>query len=217
MFLWFNKKKQKKIFNKETYCVIGLGNYKSLYNNTRHNIGFAAIDEICKNLKINLELQDFGGIFLKGRIDNKINFIIGKPIMMMNNSGNFVRDLVNYYKLDINKILIIYDCIDIKQGKIKLSNKVKNLNHNGIKNVVDLLKTNEIKTLRIGIGGAKRKDQLLTNYVLGKLSASENIHLNSVISLSYDIFCDFLTLPFEQIMQKYNNIFLKNKDNDLFN
>ena len=181
--------------------IVGLGNPGKEYENTKHNMGFKAIDEIAKSLNIEINKNKFNGLY------NEINYkgekiILLKPQMYINLSGDVIKKYVDFYKIDINDILIISDDLDMETGKIKIKYKGSSGGHNGLKNIEANLKTNEYKRIKIGISNNKKIDT--KNYVLSKFSKEEENTINETIKLFPKIFEDYLNISFDNLMNKYN-------------
>lgn len=181
--------------------IVGLGNYGNEYNKTRHNVGFMCMDSICEYFNINLNQEKFNGLYGQTIINNeKVIFL--KPLSYMNLSGEVIKKYVDYFKIDIEDILIIVDDMDLDIGKYKLRYKGGSAGHNGLKNIELMLKTNAYKRLKIGISRNKNYD--MKDYVLGKFSNEELNILNNIILLSPKIIEDFILLNFDKLMNKYN-------------
>ena len=121
--------------------IVGLGNPGKLYENTRHNIGFMAIDNYVKSLNLSFSNSKFDGIYVKTRInDNEVIFL--KPQKFINLSGEVISKFMNFYKISTEDILIIHDDLDIECGKYKLKYKGTSGGHNGLKNIEKMIGTN---------------------------------------------------------------------------
>ncbi len=180
--------------------IVGLGNPGKEFNNTRHNIGFDVVDAYLKKHNLNLK-EKFEGLYTE-YIVNSEKIIFLKPQKYMNLSGEVVKKYVDYFKIDINNILIIQDDLDQSLGKIKLKQNSSSGGHNGIKNIEKNLGTNEYKRLKIGISNNKNIDTKA--YVLGKFNEEEkNIIINS-IDVCTKIIDDYITMDFNNLMNKYN-------------
>ncbi len=175
--------------------IVGLGNPGSKYENTRHNIGFIAINKYLNNVSFK---NKFDGEYYH---DNVKNAIFLKPMKYMNLSGEVVKKFVEYYKISIDDILIIYDDMAFELGTIKIKPDGSCGGHNGIKNIIDLLGDSNIKRVRVGIG---RNSYDMKNYVLGKFSKKELLKLDDVIQQVVNIIDDYLKLDFDKLMNKYN-------------
>ncbi|MGL5205760.1 MAG: aminoacyl-tRNA hydrolase [Metamycoplasmataceae bacterium] len=178
--------------------IVGLGNPGEEYNNTRHNIGFQIVDLICKEYNVTLNISKFGGVFFMNK-----DVIIAKPMTYMNNSGVFVRDLVNFYKIKIEDILIIYDDIDLEVGKAKIKAFGSDGGHNGMKSIINNLKTDEIKRLKIGIGRPKN-DSAVSKYVLNNIPKADMAVLNKVKIEAAKISTSFVYNDIRIIINNFN-------------
>lgn len=181
--------------------IVGLGNPGKEYENTRHNAGFKFIDEYAKSKGLTFNQNKFKGLYTTF-INNGEKIILLKPQKYMNLSGEVVRDFVNFFKINIEDILIICDDLDTPLGKIKIKYKGSSGGHNGLKNIEQNLNTNEYKRIKIGISNDKNQDRI--NYVIGKMPKEDLEKLNEVISHSPKILNDYLTLKFDNLMNKYN-------------
>ena len=181
--------------------IVGLGNPGKEYENTRHNAGFKFIDEYAKSKGLTFNQNKFKGLYTTF-INNGEKIILLKPQKYMNLSGEVVRDFVNFFKINIEDILIICDDLDTPLGKIKIKYKGSSGGHNGLKNIEQNLNTNEYKRIKIGISNDKNQDRI--NYIIGKMTKEELEKLNEVISHSPEILNDYLTLKFDNLMNKYN-------------
>lgn len=184
--------------------IVGLGNPGPDYENTRHNIGFMVLDKIAENNRVKFSFKkDFLGeianINIKG---NKA--ILLKPHTLMNLSGNSVIKVLNYYKINIEDLIIIVDDINIDLGVLKIRIKGSSGGHNGLKDIQSHLHTSEYKRLRIGIS-KPNGEKPLNSFVLGRLTKPELAELGETFEKAiyaiYDFICD---RPFLDIMSNYN-------------
>lgn len=189
---------EKKWFMK---LVVGLGNPGREYNNTRHNIGFMCVDKIAKHFKVDFDSNKFKGSYTQFN-HNGEKIILLKPGKYMNLSGEVVRDFVNFFKINIDDVLIICDDLDTKVGTYRLRYKGSSGGHNGLKNIESHLSTKEYKRIKIGISNNKNIDT--KDYVLGKFTTEEMEKINSIIEKMPNIIEDYLKLPFDNVMNKYN-------------
>ena len=176
--------------------IIGLGNPGREYATTRHNIGFMAIDKLCSSFK-----NKFNGLYGEVIINGE-KIILLKPLSYMNLSGEVIRKYVDYYNIDIDNILVICDDLDMDVGKIRLRSKGSSGGHNGLKNIILHLGTDNFKRLKIGI--SNKKDIDTKDYVLGKFNRDDKKIIDKSLDKINDIINDFITLSFEQLMSKYN-------------
>ena len=180
--------------------IIGLGNPGKEYENTRHNVGFVVLDNYANKKNIVFK-EKFNGLYAK-ITDNDQTYILLKPLSYMNLSGTVIRKFIDYYKIKIEDILVIHDDIDMPIGKIKLKFKGSSGGHNGIKNIIENLNTDEFKRFKIGIG--KKDDILIKDYVIGNFSKEEKEIIKKILLFSDEIIDSFLEKDFENVMSKYN-------------
>ncbi|HJJ08029.1 MAG TPA: aminoacyl-tRNA hydrolase [Bacilli bacterium] len=178
--------------------IVGLGNPGKEYENTRHNIGFMVIDNYLKNEKFKTK---FNGMYLKKVINNE-EVIFLKPLSYMNLSGEVVKKYVNYFKINLSDLLIISDDLDMPCFKIKLKYKGSSGGHNGLKNIIQNINTEEFKRLKIGISNNLNNDT--KSYVLSKFNQEELEKLHKKFEITNNIINDFINLDFEKVMSKYN-------------
>ncbi len=154
------------------YIIVGLGNPTREYNNTRHNIGFAAIDELAEANQIAVVEKKHKAVIGKGYIEGH-KVILAKPQTFMNLSGESVRALADYYKVDEKtELIVLYDDISLEPGKLRIRKKGSAGGHNGIKNIIAHLGHNEFQRIKIGVG-EKPKGYDLADYVLGHFKKEE--------------------------------------------
>lgn len=178
--------------------IVGLGNPGLEYEKTRHNVGFMLIDEICNYFDLKCNKTKFFGLYANFIYKEK-KVILLKPQKYMNLSGEVIKDFINYYKIKIENVLIIYDELDIELGKLKIKPQGGSNGHNGLKNIEKNLKTNKYKRIKIGIS----KNKLINprDYVLGKLNLTE---FKPIKKKFPHLIEDYLNLSFSNLMNKYN-------------
>ncbi|HIS91264.1 MAG TPA: aminoacyl-tRNA hydrolase [Candidatus Faecisoma merdavium] len=179
--------------------IVGLGNKGNEYNNTRHNVGFMVVDNYINKNNLTLKSK-LDGLYAETIINGeKVIFL--KPQNYINLSGDVINKYIKYFKIDIKDILVIHDDMDLEIGTFKIRYKGGSAGHNGLKNIESNLKTNEYKRIKIGIS---KNNIDKVDYVLGKFSSTELSKLNKVIDITYNIIEDFVSLSFENLMNKYN-------------
>ncbi len=179
--------------------VVGLGNPGKKYEKTRHNCGFNAINFYAA--KNNLTFKNKYNSLYAENIVNGEKLILVKPQTYMNLSGVAVRKFVDFYNLKLDDLLVIYDDVDFEVGKFKIKRGGSSGGHNGINNVIENLKTNEINRIRIGIS---KNEIPLIDYVLGKFSKEEDEKINSILETISNIIDDFSVNNINKLMEKYN-------------
>ena len=164
----------------EKFLVVGLGNPGEQYKQTRHNAGFMCLE------RMHLETsQKFGiNIFYEKILENKKIYFL-KPMTYMNSSGIAVLEFMNFYKITVENILIIFDDISLPLGKIRVRLKGSCGGHNGMRNIIENLKTEKIKRIKIGVGN--KPDNLdLDDWVLSKFCAEEMKNLEEALKNSIE-------------------------------
>ena len=154
------------------FIVAGLGNPDRQYEGTRHNAGFDVIDRIAEKYNIAVDTKKHRAYIGKGIIDGQ-KVILAKPQTYMNLSGESIRSLVDYYKIDEeNELLVVYDDISLDVGRLRIRAKGSAGGHNGIKNIIAHLGTQVFPRIKVGVG-EKPKGYDLADYVLGHFSKAE--------------------------------------------
>lgn len=182
--------------------IVGLGNPGKEYENTRHNIGFMILDRYaCKN-NLSFSKEKMNGQYLEF-VSNNEKVILLKPLSYMNLSGEVVRRYVDFYKININDIIILHDDLDQKVGSFKLKPSGSSGGHNGLKNIELHLGTQKYKRFKVGISNNKNIDT--KDYVLGKFSKDEMNILNPIIDMGTDLINDFICKDYDSVMNFYNS------------
>lgn len=186
--------------------IVGLGNIGKDYQNTRHNIGFMVLDNLCKKLDFNFTSNNkFKAEIFKTKISGS-DVIFLKPSTYMNLSGEAILKVKNFYNIDISNILVIVDDINLPIGSIRLRQKGSAGGHNGLKNIEKMLNTSDYKRLRIGVSN-KFLNGMMVEYVLGKFSKDDLNILNNLFPDINNLVLDFIKDEnFSNIMSKYNKI-----------
>lgn len=182
--------------------IVGLGNPGKEYEHTRHNIGFDTIDALCNKFNIVNSKTKFNGIYYEYSYEGE-KILLLKPQSYMNLSGNVVKKFVDYYKINIDDILIISDDLDQEIGKYKLKTNSSSGGHNGLKDIENKLGTKNYKRLKIGISNIKNGN--IINYVLGSFNKADRKLIDDTINIATNIILDFVTLDFNQLLTKYNS------------
>ena len=157
--------------------LVGLGNPSPDSSNNRHNVGFSVIDAINEKFKLSKQKPKFKGLLTTGKIDEQKVFAI-KPLTFMNNSGVCIRELIEYFKIDVNDIFVFHDDMDIDIGKVKAKLGGSNAGHNGIDSIDKNIGKNYSR-IRIGVGRPK-KNSTGADYVLDNFSGDEKQNVEKV-------------------------------------
>lgn len=169
--------------NNEKY-IVGLGNPGKEYLNNRHNIGFLVLENFSKKHNSKFTLKNkFKSFCSEFKIDN-ISYKLFLPNTFMNSSGEAVRAIVDWYKIDLNQLYIVVDDMDIPLGKIRFRKKGSSGGHNGLKSIIEQLNTENFNRIRVGIGSPTPKNKQTNSntisFVLGNISKEENLILEKV-------------------------------------
>jgi PTH1 family peptidyl-tRNA hydrolase len=183
-------------------CIIGLGNPGRKYRETRHNIGFLAIDELAKRAGESLTQHKFTSDFASVIIGGE-KVLLVKPQTFMNLSGEGVRPLLDYFNIETRDIAVIYDDLDLPTGKIRLREKGGHGGHNGIKSLITHLGTKEFKRIRIGIGRPTNQ-MMIVDYVLQRFQKEEMSIVADSIRLAADASEIFIGRTFHDAMNACN-------------
>ncbi|SDJ83167.1 aminoacyl-tRNA hydrolase [Natronincola ferrireducens] len=152
------------------YIIAGLGNPGKRYDGTRHNVGFEAIDLLAHRNGIKVNKLKHKALYGEGFWGGE-KVVLVKPQTFMNLSGESLRDMMEFYKLDIKNLIVIYDDVDIEVGTLRIRQKGSSGSHNGMKSIIHQLQSHDFPRIRIGIGKPQYGD--LADYVLGRFSKEE--------------------------------------------
>lgn len=187
--------------------IVGLGNPEPKYEQTRHNIGFAAVDALARSWKMSLsENRKFQGAFGEGLGLRGEKIRLLKPLTYMNNSGQAIRAVADWYKIPPESILVVYDDMDLPVGKIRLRLAGSAGGHNGMKSAIAHLGTQNFPRLRIGIGKPQNhtSDPNTISHVLGRFSTAENHVIAEVLQIVVECVELSLKQGVEKAMNRYN-------------
>ena len=185
------------------YIIVGLGNPSKEYENTRHNIGFDVVDRIIDKYDIPYSGTKHKAMYGSGMIDG-VKAVVAKPLTYMNLSGEAVRALVDFYKVDPQtEVIIIYDDVALEPGKLRIRKKGSAGGHNGIKSIIEHLGTKEFVRIRVGVG-EKPKGWDLAKYVLGRFSKDERKLMNEATDKSIEALKLILNGEVDAAMNEFN-------------
>ncbi|MDY5956151.1 aminoacyl-tRNA hydrolase [Frisingicoccus sp.] len=153
------------------YLIAGLGNPSKTYEGTRHNVGFSMIDALADAFQIDVTTKKHKAIVGRGVIEG-MKVILAKPQTYMNLSGESIREIADFYKIDPENMIIIYDDISLDVGRLRIRKKGSAGGHNGIKNIIAHLGTDVFPRIKVGVG-EKPQGWDLADYVLSKYSKEE--------------------------------------------
>ncbi len=189
-----------------SYLIVGLGNPGKRFDFTRHNAGFMAMDVLAAKLGAKISKIKFQSLMAETMITTgegvQEKLVLLKPQTFMNNSGEAVLSAVNYYDIPPKNVLIIYDDVDIALGTIRLRSKGSAGTHNGMRNIIYHLQTDQFPRLRIGIAGSRKGE--LYDYVLGRFQKEEEKSLFDALDRSVEAALCFVEEGIDRAMNKHN-------------
>lgn len=159
------------------FLIVGLGNPGKEYEHTRHNVGFDIIHLIGNKYNIDVNRKKFKGLYGDGRMAGE-RVLLLKPTTYMNLSGESIKEVLNFYKIPNNNIIVLYDDISIEVGRLRIREKGSAGGHNGIKSIISHLGSDVFPRVKIGVGQPPREN--LVSHVLGKFSKDEREKLEEV-------------------------------------
>lgn len=185
------------------FIIAGLGNPGKRYENTRHNVGFDAIDELVDRYRIPGSGVSHKAMVGKGIMEGQ-KVLLAKPLTYMNLSGEAIRGLVDYYKIDPEtELLVIYDDISLEPGNIRIRKKGSAGGHNGIKSIIAQLGTQNFQRIRIGVG-EKPKNWDLADYVLGTFGKEDRPLVEEALGNAAEAAAMIIQGKIDEAMNRFN-------------
>jgi PTH1 family peptidyl-tRNA hydrolase len=191
------------------HIIVGLGNPTEKYQATRHNVGWDAITRLSDDYKIPLDFKKHKAICGKGYIEGE-KVILAQPITYMNLSGESVRELVDFYKVSPEEVIVIYDDISLEVGQLRIRKKGSAGGHNGMKSIISHLGTDEFPRIKVGVGD-KPKGWDLADYVLSRFQGEEQAFIREALKDSADACKMIITSGMDAAMNLYNKKKQENK------
>lgn len=192
------------------YIIAGLGNPGKQYEGTRHNVGFNSLDILADRYNIDVSEKAHRAYIGKGVIEgNKV--ILVKPQTYMNLSGESIRSALDYYKIDLEDFIVIYDDISLEPGQLRIRKKGSAGGHNGVKNIIAHLGTQEFSRIRVGVG-EKPPRMDLADYVLSRFSKGETEKMEQAYKDAAAAVVDMMTLGIDAAMNLHNSSVRKEKN-----
>lgn len=183
------------------YVIAGLGNPGKEYLMTRHNVGFEAVDCLAAKYDVKLNKLKFSSVYGEILIGGEKTLLM-KPVTYMNNSGLAVREIMNFYKIPVENLIVVYDDIDIPAGTLRIRPGGSSGTHNGMKSVIYHLQNDSFPRVRIGIG--RNPDMNLADYVLQRFSQAEWDVVSGIIEKAAAAAEEIVKKDINSSMQKYN-------------
>ena len=184
------------------YLIVGLGNPEPEYSKTRHNMGFDVINKLAKQYNINLNKNNFNAIYQTAVIEGE-KVILVKPQTYMNCSGESVKQFVDFYKIPIQNVIVIYDDMDTDMESVRIRAKGGAGSHNGMKSLVYELHSENFPRIRVGIGKPQNEFDRI-NYVIGKIKDEEYERLQIGVDRAVAAITCVLKEGIDNTMNKYN-------------
>ena len=185
------------------YLIAGLGNPGLTYEKTRHNAGFMAVDALLSKTGTSLDKRKFESLFGEAVISGK-RVLIQKPQTFMNNSGRAVSAISKFYKIPADRIIVIFDDISLPVGNIRIRRKGSAGGHNGIKDIIELLGTEDIMRIKVGVGERPDPDYDLKDWVLSKLPKADADAFSKACDNAADAVIEIISRGIDSAMNKYS-------------
>ena len=190
------------------YLIAGLGNPTREYEKTRHNVGFETIDILADKAGTTVTEKKNKALYGKGYIGGQ-KVILAKPQTYMNLSGESIREIADFYKIEPENIIILCDDINLSEGQLRIRLKGSAGGHNGLKNIISHLGTQEFPRIRIGVG-EKPRGMDLADYVLGRFPKEQQAVMEEAYRDAADAACMMIEEGADAAMNHYNR---KHKEN----
>ena len=184
------------------YLIVGLGNPEEDYAKTRHNMGFDVINKLAKEYEIEITRTKFKGIYGIGTIEDE-KVILLKPQTYMNLSGESIEQFKKFYKLENSDIIVVSDDVTIEPGSIRVRRKGSSGAHNGLKSVINSLKTEEFTRIRVGVGRPNEETDII-DHVIGHVEDSQYAELQPGIEKAKEAVILTMKKGIEAAMNKFN-------------
>ncbi len=183
--------------------VVGLGNPGLQYEGTRHNIGFAAMDALCEKFECECKKMKFNAYMGDAVIGNK-RVLLLKPLTYMNNSGSAVGEAARFYKIPTENILVMFDDISLDPGVIRIRRKGSAGGHNGIKDIIEVLGSDNFPRIKLGVGAKPHPDYDLKDWVLGKFKPEDKEKVELSLENAVKAVNEILSRGIDSAMNKYS-------------
>lgn len=186
------------------YIVVGLGNPGKKYENTRHNIGFELVDYLARKFGIKVEKIKHKALIGEFLYEGE-KIVLVKPQTYMNLSGESVLSIVNYYNIELERLVVVYDDIDIPLGNVRIRKSGSAGSHNGMKDIIYKLKNDSFPRIRIGVGKPQNKNIDLKDFVLSGYSKAEVPLMEEAVISSAEAILTMLKSNIDIAMNLYNS------------
>lgn len=183
--------------------LVGLGNPGIEYENTRHNVGFRAMDAFCEKNNAKCDKMKYNSYMGEYRTDSK-RILLLKPLTYMNNSGEAVGEVARFYKIPADRILVMFDDISLEPGIIRIRRKGSAGGHNGLKDIIAHLGSDEFMRIKIGVGAKPHPDYDLKDWVLGKFSPEQAEDIENALKNTVKAVNELINRGIDSAMNKYS-------------
>ena len=184
------------------YLIVGLGNPESDYSKTRHNMGFNVINKVSEKYGIEVNKSKFKALVGNGMIEGK-KVVLLKPQTFMNLSGESIIEAMNFYKIQENELIVIYDDIDIEPGNIRIRRNGSAGTHNGMRSIVEHIKTENFIRVRVGIGKPKEHIDMIS-HVIGHIPDEDKKALEEGTDIAKEAVIEIVKNSVDSAMNKFN-------------
>ena len=184
--------------------IVGLGNPDKQYEKTYHNLGFMCVESAAKVLNLSFSKQKCRALLAEGKI-GKEKVILAKPLTYMNLSGESVRELLNFYKIDVKDLVVIYDDFDLDAGVLRIREGGSAGTHNGMRSIIKEIGTEKFARIRVGFKPTVKTQVPLIDLVLSAIKQEDKAIFDKAIERAGNAAADFANgVTLQNVMQKYN-------------
>ena len=196
---------KKKVFKSGSFdfLIVGLGNPESKYDGTRHNIGFRALDNLAEDLGVRFTKMKFKSVIAESEISDS-RCLLCKPQTYMNNSGEAVTEIMRFYKLEPQQVIVVFDDVSLDVGRLRIRRDGSHGGHNGMRSIIDLSGSNAFPRVKIGVGQKPHPDYDLAAWVLGKFDKKDTDLLDKIIDDTASAIKAIVKSGIDTAMSRYN-------------
>lgn len=199
----FLKRKENQPAGPVEWAIVGLGNPGTKYENTRHNIGFLAVDLIAQELGVKINKLQFSSLCGRAVIDGH-KVLLMKPSTFMNRSGQAVRDMMRFYKLPIENVLVLADDVALNAGQGRIRRSGSDGGHNGLKDIIYQTGSDQFPRVKLGVGQKPHPEMDLADWVLGKIPKQDSEKVMLMLEKTYDAVKLIVNGEIDKAMNQYN-------------
>ena len=185
------------------YIVVGLGNPGLQYEKTRHNAGFILVDALARRYSVRVDRARYKSLVAEANISGR-RVLLMKPQTFMNLSGEAVGEAVRFFKLDASRVIVLSDDISLDVGKLRVRRKGSAGGHNGLKDIIAHLGSDEFMRIKIGVGAKPHPDYDLKDWVLGKFSPEQAEDIENALKNTVKAVNELINRGIDSAMNKYS-------------